>query len=170
MDEPGDQPEKKKRRMRRPASPPALQFPVEATIAFPGQKEPRKIGALWVRREPGALVFGLPEFERPYMQRTLRIPDSAGAIVEVCEISFQQMQPGPPPQPHVPQQPWEQPRPQSAGGPGAVLRFEQGGGMPPPQMPPLRSALSQGGPPASEVHDENGNRIVVPAAFGLAVP
>lgn len=150
----------------RKALPRRVQLPVEVTLWRPGEKAPRTFGALWVRREQGSVIFGLPEFERPYMQRTLRVPDSSGVTIEVAELVYQQQAPQPQPQqqafPELPQ------RPMSAGGPGATLRLENPAMQVTPIAQPLRSTIG-GGQAASEVRDENGNLVVVPAAFGMAV-
>ena len=156
-------PEKRKRRPRVEKQPP-MQFPVEATLWYPGQKEPRRVEALWARREAEATVFGLPEFQRPYMQRTLRVPDACGVVVETVEMVFQQPAAAPP-QLQSWGPPLPPPGPQSVGGPGAVLRQEQFGAA---QTPRPRSVIGPSGP-ASEVVDESGMRTVVPAAFGLVV-
>ncbi len=152
-------PKKRTRRPRQQAAP--VQFPVEATIWMPGQKEPRRLQALWVRRDPGGITLGIPELERPYMSRTVRVPDASGAVVELVELAYQQ--PAAPPQ--APPS-WPVPRePASpAGGVGAVLR--QDGAMLPPR---LRSAITPAGP-VSEVRDESGVPTVVSAAFGMPLP
>lgn len=91
MAQPKEEPEtKSKRRGRRPK--PQVQYPVEATVWLPGQKTPKQIVALWVQREPGRTVFGLPETERPYLQRRLEIYESPGLVMEILQIA-QQPQP-----------------------------------------------------------------------------
>ena len=145
----------KKPRQRRPKSSP-VQFPVEASILMPGQKSPRLVSALWVRRDATGITLGLPELERPYMTRTLHIPDSSGAVVELVEMTYQQ--------PAQPQQGWQQPAPSVPPARPDVLR--QNGDMAPR---PLRSAVGPAGP-VSEVRDENGIPTVVSAAFGMPLP
>ncbi len=149
--------EEKKPRQRKPK----MQFPVEAVLWSPGQKDPRRISALWVKREPGFMVFGLPEFERPYMQRTLRVPDQAGVVIELVELAQQQ--------PTLPM--------------GGTMHLTEGmqhngvtfGNSPSAESAvtaafggrPLRSRVAEGLPPVSEAVDEAGNPIIVKAAFGL---
>lgn len=136
-----------------------IQFPVEADLWSPGQKAPRRIQALWHRREGAGHTFGLPEFERPYMQRTLWVPDTSGIVIEMLEMGQQFTPAAPPPQSPTVFDPGLNP-----GGPGAVLRT-----MNVPQRPPgpLRGGISPSGEPRSEATDEAGNRIVLPAAFGM---
>lgn len=154
-----DETTEKKRRTRKPK----MQFPVEASLWLQGAREPRRISALWVRREPGFYVFGLPEFERPYMQRTLRVPDTAGVVIELVELAQQQ-------RPELPM-----------GGTMHLTGEMQHNGVNlgvPPQTAesavtaafgnrPLRSRVAEGMPPVSEAVDEAGNPIIVKAAFGL---
>lgn len=140
-----------------------MQFAVEATVWTPGQREPRKFGALWVRRETGAVVFGLPEFERPYMQRSLRIPDSSGAIVEIAEL-VQQQQPVPQWAPTVTQPTGPPPLQIEHPGPSAETAVVAAFGN-----RPLRSRIDNGASPVSEAVDEAGNPIIVRAAFGMPV-
>lgn len=156
-----DESPEKKTRTRKPK----LQLPVEAVLWFPGQKEPRRIAALWVRQDGGCTTFGLPEFERPFMQRTLRIPDTAGVVVELVQmIQYQQ-----------PQQPQQNPvltwshttttadtAPANHPGPSAESAVTAAFGN-----RPLRSRVAEGLPPVSEAVDEAGNPIIVKAAFGL---
>ena len=151
----------KKRRARRPREAP-VQFPVEATIWMPGQREPRRVNALWARRDGAGITLGLPEMERPYMARSIRIPDASGAVVELVEMAFQQQ-----PQ-QQPQQQWSAPPAAPPGPPGAIpgAVLRQDGAMAPPRF---RSAVTPTGP-ISEARDENGIPTVVSAAFGLPLP
>lgn len=157
-----DETTEKKRRTRKPK----MQFPVEASLWIQGLREPRRISALWIRKEVGCIVFGLPEFERPYMQRTLRVPDTAGVVIELVELAQQQ-------RPELPM-----------GGTMHLTEGMQHNGVSLGIIPtsgqtaessvtaafgnrPLRSRVAEGLPPVSEAVDEAGNPIIVKAAFGL---
>lgn len=174
MEEQAQEKKQRRARTRRPAQAP-LQFPVEALVWMPGAKTPRVIQAVWVRQEAAAVVLGVPDLERPYMQKTIRISDASGAVVEVSQLQMPQAPPQPAPSPWgaqwngTPRVPMGAPPepPQSAGGSGAVLRTENFG-MPP--MPgKLRAMQAPGGGVVSEVTDEAGQRVVVPGGFGMVV-
>lgn len=151
-----------KKRQRKPK--PEGIYPVEAIVQAPGLKAPLVIRAFWVRREPTRYVFGLPNFDKPYMTLTYEVATGPGVVVQLSELVTQQATPQPAsvPLPLAPEQ-------GSAGGAGAVLRTEDPVMRLMSQRPQaLRSVVRPNGPPVSEVADEKGNIIAVPAAFGLS--
>lgn len=153
MDEPTEPTQRPKRTRKE-----KLLFPVEVTIWMPGAKAPRVLDALWHRREQAASVFGLPEFKRPYMERVLRVPDSSGAVLEILQLSFPQQKE---PELHAtpPSLPIGVPIPPNA---ESAVTAAFGGR-------PLRARVAPGQEPVSEATDEQGNPVIVKAAFGMQV-
>lgn len=152
-------PEKPKRQRRPRAQAPTM-WPVHAIVRHPGLKAPVVIDATAVFREGARYVFVTPDRERPYLQRTTIVYDLPGAVIELEQIvTVQQAQPYQPTPEARPQAP-----PPAQPGQAPVLRLEQ---QQPPPGTPLRFRAGPGVAPASEVRDENGNLIVVPAAFGM---
>lgn len=153
-----DETPEKKTRTRKPK----VQFPVEALVWLQGQKGPRAISALWVRKDVGCITFGLPEFERPFMLRTLRIPDTSGAVVELLEMQLQQQQGAP--SAHASREDLLRHAADVLNHPGPSAESAVTAAF---GNRPLRSRVAEGLPPVSEAVDEAGNPVIVKAAFGL---